>query len=60
MTIPGAWMNEERRDHPEVWARAAELTAEPSLLPAPGERSLRAGLNPDVPRNLTRSVILDA
>jgi fructoselysine-6-P-deglycase FrlB-like protein len=24
------------------------------------ERSLRAGLNPDVPRNLTRSVILDA
>ncbi|MET4638766.1 SIS domain-containing protein [Mycetocola sp. 2940] len=35
---PGAWMDEELRSQPEVWARAAELTAERALLPDAGQR----------------------
>jgi fructoselysine-6-P-deglycase FrlB-like protein len=38
MTAPGAWMDEELRSQPEVWARAAALTAEQTLLPAAGQR----------------------
>jgi fructoselysine-6-P-deglycase FrlB-like protein len=38
MTAPGAWMNDELRSQPEVWARAAELTAERAVLPTAGQR----------------------
>lgn len=38
MTSPGAWMDEELRSQPEVWARAADLTAERDLLPRTGQR----------------------
>lgn len=37
-TAPGDWMKTELRSQPEVWARAAELTAERDLLPAAGQR----------------------
>ncbi|MET1052347.1 MAG: sugar isomerase [Mycetocola sp.] len=37
-TSPGAWMKEELGSQPEVWSRAAELTAERALLPAAGAR----------------------
>jgi fructoselysine-6-P-deglycase FrlB-like protein len=35
---PGASMNEELRSQPDVWARAAGLTAERAVLPAVGQR----------------------
>jgi fructoselysine-6-P-deglycase FrlB-like protein len=35
---PGASMNEELRSQPDVWARAAALTAERAVLPAVGQR----------------------
>ncbi|SFN95303.1 SIS domain-containing protein [Mycetocola miduiensis] len=38
MTAPGAWMNEELRSQPEVWAQAAAMTAEQTTLPAAGQR----------------------
>jgi fructoselysine-6-P-deglycase FrlB-like protein len=38
MTVPGASMNEELRSQPEVWARAAALTAERAVLPSDGQR----------------------
>lgn len=37
-TTPGAWMKSELHSQPEVWARAAELTAERNVLPAAGQR----------------------
>ena len=37
-TTPGAWMKSELHSQPEVWARAAELTAERNLLPSAGQR----------------------
>lgn len=38
MTAPGAWMKEELGSQPEVWERAAALTAERAVLPAEGQR----------------------
>jgi fructoselysine-6-P-deglycase FrlB-like protein len=38
MTSPGAWMSEELRSQPDVWARAAALTAEQATLPTAGQR----------------------
>ena len=37
-SLPGAHMREELNSQPEMWARAADLTAEQSLLPASGAR----------------------
>lgn len=37
-SLPGAHMREELNSQPEMWARAAELTAEQALLPASGAR----------------------
>lgn len=35
---PGAWMDDELRSQPEVWARAADLAAGQTVLPAAGQR----------------------
>jgi fructoselysine-6-P-deglycase FrlB-like protein len=37
-SLPGAHMREELRSQPQMWATAAELTAEQALLPACGAR----------------------
>ncbi|MFF1539916.1 SIS domain-containing protein [Microbacterium sp. NPDC058269] len=37
-SLPGAHMREELHSQPEMWARAADLTAEQALLPASGAR----------------------
>jgi fructoselysine-6-P-deglycase FrlB-like protein len=37
-SLPGAHMREELNSQPEMWARAADLTAEQALLPASGAR----------------------
>ena len=37
-TSPGDWMKSELHSQPEVWARAADLSAERDLLPSAGQR----------------------